>query len=457
MLDEHGNQIMISGAEQLKKLAASVNEIKQSDGSVIKEYILNDPKVIEQIRNHMRSNSNSSNQKLSLSSTNSPKFANTLPNPASSPKYLKTYETNTLKTSTVATSLPPMNPVRPLNNSSSNNENSRYSNRQQNIQNDTSADRFSPLPSLNSTITPSTPYVSQVQQQINRFQQQQKLQQHQHQQNQINNFNAQQANLKKPDITNNSSKIVNEKLQLSNFNVKHKLPVEKVDLEKREEIEEEELSDLTQKFKQIHPNKFELRTSKGKALQFTITSEDSTESDIEEVKSMLHRRFIKTKDQNYHQSNDHANFNSSTFQPKPPSTNQSSQHPSKPVAAIPQSISNQQNDALHRPNNNTRSNLPVYLSYLNHAKSIANMNMIDFAKAMPQTSNELKNISKNSNKTKSINNLADLIPESKNLNIFDDNKLYETLPAKNTNQQLTDHREKSLMKIRVKLFKTLTK
>ena len=34
-------------------------------------------------------------------------------------------------------------------------------------------------------------------------------------------------------------------------------------------------------------NKFELKTSKGKALQFIITSDDPSESDIEEVKSIL--------------------------------------------------------------------------------------------------------------------------------------------------------------------------
>lgn len=59
IVDEHGNQIMISGAEQLKKLAACVNEIRQSDGSIVKEYILNDPDIIEQIRQQIKDQSSS--------------------------------------------------------------------------------------------------------------------------------------------------------------------------------------------------------------------------------------------------------------------------------------------------------------------------------------------------------------------------------------------------------------
>ena len=36
IVDEHGNQLMINGAEQLKNLAACVNEVRQSDGSILK-------------------------------------------------------------------------------------------------------------------------------------------------------------------------------------------------------------------------------------------------------------------------------------------------------------------------------------------------------------------------------------------------------------------------------------
>jgi hypothetical protein len=58
-VDEHGNQLMIGGAEHLKELAACVNEIRQADGSVVKEYILNDPKVIEKIKNKLNQSPNS--------------------------------------------------------------------------------------------------------------------------------------------------------------------------------------------------------------------------------------------------------------------------------------------------------------------------------------------------------------------------------------------------------------
>lgn len=65
ILDEHGNQIMINGAEELKKLAACVKEIKQSDGSVVKEYILNDPSVIEKIRSQIKNQSQTSVDRFS--------------------------------------------------------------------------------------------------------------------------------------------------------------------------------------------------------------------------------------------------------------------------------------------------------------------------------------------------------------------------------------------------------
>lgn len=65
ILDEQGNQIMINGAEELKKLAACVNEIKQSDGSIVKEYILNDPKVIEKIRSQIKNQSQTSVDRFS--------------------------------------------------------------------------------------------------------------------------------------------------------------------------------------------------------------------------------------------------------------------------------------------------------------------------------------------------------------------------------------------------------
>jgi hypothetical protein len=54
ILDENGNKITLNNAEQLKQLASSVTETIQPDGSIIKEYILNDPKIIEKIRDTLK-------------------------------------------------------------------------------------------------------------------------------------------------------------------------------------------------------------------------------------------------------------------------------------------------------------------------------------------------------------------------------------------------------------------
>ncbi len=64
ILDEHGNQIFINNAQDLKELATSVSEVVQADGSIVKEYILNDPKIIERIRNKIKSESVTTNTAL---------------------------------------------------------------------------------------------------------------------------------------------------------------------------------------------------------------------------------------------------------------------------------------------------------------------------------------------------------------------------------------------------------
>lgn len=56
-MDEHGNLIKIDGAEHLKSLATSVKSIQQPDGSIVKEYLLNDPKIIEQIKSQIKRDS----------------------------------------------------------------------------------------------------------------------------------------------------------------------------------------------------------------------------------------------------------------------------------------------------------------------------------------------------------------------------------------------------------------
>ena len=73
IVDENGNQILLNGAEQLKNLAAQVNEIVQPDGSIVKEYVLNDPGIIEQIRSRIKSenkNSYSNNNNNNINNFN---------------------------------------------------------------------------------------------------------------------------------------------------------------------------------------------------------------------------------------------------------------------------------------------------------------------------------------------------------------------------------------------------
>ncbi len=71
ILDENGNQIFVNNAEDLKSLATSVSEVLQPDGSIVKEYILNDPKIIEQIRNNIKSESFASRDATAPASKNS--------------------------------------------------------------------------------------------------------------------------------------------------------------------------------------------------------------------------------------------------------------------------------------------------------------------------------------------------------------------------------------------------
>ena len=152
IVDENGNQILINDAEQLKQLATSVSEIRQPDGSIVKEYILNDPGIIEKIRNKIRSESIDNLAEASLKSSKHE-------------RHVKPQEAVEEK--------------KPLN-------------------------QTEVAQSQLKSSSQALPFMSQVQQNINR-------------------------------------------------------------------------------------NKFELKTKKGKALQFIITSEDTTDSDIEECKSMFYQ------------------------------------------------------------------------------------------------------------------------------------------------------------------------
>ena len=268
VLDEHGNQIMISGAEELKKLAACVNEIKQSDGSVVKEYILNDPKVIEQIRNQMKTKSQ------------------------------------------------------------------------------TSVDRFSPLPSLSSTLTSSNPFVSQVKQQIQKFQQ----------------------------------------------------------------IPPPPPPPIVQKT----TNTFEFRTKRGKVLQLSLFSDNATDSDCEELRSLLKKnepecpKLVEQNQKNY------------AFQPKNTSMYKSG---SLDNILDPKPVNNIKTPQAQK------TNLPVYLNYLNQTKSISNMNKLETktnlneinSKSQDNLSDKKAMINQTYTKSSRPNYMHPIINDVKNIQINNSN------------------------------------
>ena len=71
VVDEHGNFVKLDDAEQFKKLATYIKETKESDGSIVKEYVLNDPKLIEQVKAQLKEKEviNSNGTKLEVKNT----------------------------------------------------------------------------------------------------------------------------------------------------------------------------------------------------------------------------------------------------------------------------------------------------------------------------------------------------------------------------------------------------
>lgn len=315
ILDEHGNQIQINGAEQLKQLAACVNEIRQSDGSIVKEYILNDPKVIEQIRNQIKTNPAQAISSSSTSNlTSAPKkpetnFNNQFSNSSSiannnnlsnksmydmqawsnAPNPIQTSKsaTNVLDSSVLMSSKQPLEPPKPKPFES-------YQPQKTNL-NDS-------LPA---------PFLSQVQQRIQKFQQQQFA-------NNAPSFKQSAASpiMNKPIEINRSNETqhmqqqqqANQYQSLLNQKLQNQSPKPAAPAQAKQTYEDQ--------LRQTNRNKFELKTSRGKAIQFTITSGDPSESDIEEVKSILNNRnlFCNNKNSTY---NPPTLVTSSTNSPKP--------------------------------------------------------------------------------------------------------------------------------------------
>ena len=462
---------MISGAEKLKQLAACVNEIRQKDGSIVKEYILNDPKIIEHIKSQIKTNNtvqhetiqknititayqvdgitisndnqnskgfilNDQNDRETLNRTNSSCNLDSNDNNNNKNKNKNDQMNNTNKISHNLQENKCNNIiVSPAHMRVSNNEKGFQYNRKQETENhhieklnhesrsnwetnlknynihatpqsdvilhkqtDSIQHQQKPLINLNKQISEENPlkkplsgvalasatsskinelasinnqFIGQVKQKIQKFQQQQT-------QKQENNLKKHVENkiITSPNSSNKMASPINSKqnnmINITQNNVK---------------IEENLI-------KQINRNKFELRTKKGKALQFTITSDDPSESDIEEVKSILNKRFsyfeqsssFNKKDDNFLNNDYNINSNKTSFQPK--NTNNCSvpimksspinqQHVIAKSGSMANFLTNQvtSNESIKDfQNNNSDSNRSLnYLKYLSHSKSISNI------------------------------------------------------------------------------------
>lgn len=343
ILDEHGNQIMINGAEQLKQLAACVNEVRQSDGSVIKEYILNDPKIIEQIRSQIKTLSNN-NGNINTNSNNNNNLNNVsytppLPTPNNSTDngHLNKMHSNNINGN--------------INNNNSNNNGGYQMNHLNNkSQNNTNANTNNNMkgPNSGSNLTPSNSnaskqplangivereiirhrnlnnnnnkpngetkslepsssshslnnnnnsgHVSQVQQQIQKFQKQQQQQQQQSNTGTRKNSSNDSTTMTTTGIVSKFAETFNNqtndtvKSRFHSANNSNSNSNGNSNLMKTSHINSATITKNNTHLNVPGRNKFELKTSKGKSLQFTITSGDPSESDIEEVNSMLSRR-----------------------------------------------------------------------------------------------------------------------------------------------------------------------
>jgi len=242
----------LNNAEQLKSLAAQVNEVVQPDGSIVKEYVLNDPQIIEQIRNRIKAESASAIIKppAQFVDSNTTTTATT-ENEKSLKQFFKPF-------------------IEPVLNSSSRKETKTP--KQEEFINAWSS------PNETNNNTKSIPFLTQIQNQIEKFQHKNKSneqslavttpapvsigqqQQQQQQQQQLENKIASQLSNKYVSEIENDS---------------HKSSI-----------------------KQIKQNKFQLKTKKGKSLHFTITSDDPTESDIEEVKFIINKSIENLANEN---------------------------------------------------------------------------------------------------------------------------------------------------------------
>jgi hypothetical protein len=245
----------LNNAEQLKSLAAQVNEVVQPDGSIVKEYVLNDPQIIEQIRNRIKAESASAIIKppAQFVDSNTTTTTTTNENENSLKQFFKPFIEPVLNSSRKETKTPKQEEF--INAWSSPNETNNNNNNN----------------------TKSLPFLTQIQNQIEKFQNK----------NKSNEQSSTSVTTPPPpppvSIGQQQQQQLENKIasQLSN-----------------KYLSEIENDSYNSSIKQIKQNKFQLKTKKGKSLHFTITSDDPTESDIEEVKFIINKSIENLANEN---------------------------------------------------------------------------------------------------------------------------------------------------------------
>lgn len=300
IVDENGNQILINDAQNLKSLATSMSEVRQPDGTIVKEYILNDPKIIEQIRDKIKSDSMDN------------LLANQKP-PAEAKPIYQNHGHFSSSTNFEQTQVP-MKKVGGVNQNSikkespsllKNSMNQSYENLGKILAQNSIKKKNTPSPpasrlSSNTATTivpapPLPPFLNQVKETIKKFQENASSKTPPEKRSSITGRRAEKENLKKFISSSNFTEFLEaEKKRIQSSNNKPQevnhlsRSKEQAEIRKQVKSKSPQHQDI---IKRINRNKFEIRTKKGKSVQFMITSDDPTDSEIEECKSILNKSF----------------------------------------------------------------------------------------------------------------------------------------------------------------------
>lgn len=323
----------------------------------MKEYVLNDPKIIEQIRNRIRAQEGSNNNQMKEESV---QVSTQIPN--NKPLVSNNFDTMSTTNATIASITNDKCQLNKNINETILTKNNKPVKQEEFINAWCNDKPKAPSPQ-------SLPFLSQIQYQL------QKLQ-------------------KKNTATD----------QKSNETVQNKITSQLSDKYIAEIDYQQSMNNskktIDHNLKQINPNIFQLKTKKGKALKFTITSDDPTESDIEEVKFIINKS-IENLAENYETDNKDSfknnkkstlsahNFNSSqcdqyikssSFQPGPYNAQQ------KTNINETSSCSNNSNNQVPKSGSigcfkNNQSNEPTPKNFLNannsQIKHYPNMNPVN--------------------------------------------------------------------------------